>query len=93
MVVLEHLQNQAKTRSGNSANKDRKNLVAAWNWGVKFMQLLRVNPFMEVDKFASNRHGRPVPTLEEFWKVYEVAETEQDKANAVYLFADRGSSR
>jgi hypothetical protein len=28
---------QKEERSGYAANKDRKNLVAAWNWGMKYM--------------------------------------------------------
>ncbi len=33
--ILAALLVQYETRSGDAANKDRKNLVAAWNWGVK----------------------------------------------------------
>lgn len=36
--ILEHLRLQFKTRSGNAANKDRKNLIAAWNWGVRYLE-------------------------------------------------------
>lgn len=32
--VLSYLQSQAQNRSGYAANRDRKNLVAAWNWGI-----------------------------------------------------------
>lgn len=59
---------------------------------MKFMQLLRINPFVEVDKFASNRHGRPVPTLEKFWKVYEKAETEQDNL-MLFTYLQTGARR
>ena len=37
--VQKALQVQSINRSGNAANKDRKNLSAAWSWGVKFLQL------------------------------------------------------
>ena len=92
LIVLEHLQKQAERRSGNSANKDRKNLLAAWNWGVKFMQFPRENPFLAVEKFASDRHSRPVPTLEEFWQIYDEAETEQDKL-MLFAYLQTGARR
>ena len=40
-IVLRHLQQQNSVRSGYAANKDRKNLVAAWNWGIKYLGLPR----------------------------------------------------
>jgi len=33
--VLAYTIKQKEDRSGYAANKDRKNLVAAWNWGMK----------------------------------------------------------
>ena len=36
-IVLSHLRKQMEKRSGYAANKDRKNLVAGWNWGIKYM--------------------------------------------------------
>ena len=37
-LALDKLRQLSKTRSGYSVNKDRKNLVAAWNWAAKFME-------------------------------------------------------
>ncbi|MDR2548737.1 MAG: site-specific integrase [Desulfobulbus sp.] len=73
------LETQAEQRSGNAANKQRKNLKAAWRWGVRFFGLPRDNPFDLVQRFAEVRSQRAVPTLEDFWRVYEVAESYQDK--------------
>ena len=56
-------------RSGNALNKDRKNLVAAWNWGVKYLGLPTANPCL-VEKFPEQRHPRYVPCEEDFWKVF-----------------------
>ncbi len=39
LVVLRHLQKQAKIRSGNAANKQRKNLRVAWQWRGEVSQL------------------------------------------------------
>ncbi len=74
---LKFLSKQAKSRSGNAANKDRKNLSAGWNWGVKFMNLPKDNPFMAVDPFPAEEKPRYVPPEEDFWKVFEVATDEQ----------------
>ncbi len=65
---------QAKTRSGNAANKDRKNLSAGWNWGVKYLNMPRENPFKAVDLFPSDKNPRYVPPEKDFWAVYEVAD-------------------
>jgi integrase len=64
---------------GNAGNKRRKNLRAAWEWGKKFLCLPINNPFDAVPRFAEVRNERHVPTLEEFWKVYNVA-TGSDRA-------------
>jgi len=71
-MVLAVLQSQFATRSGYAANKDRKNLVAAWNWGMKYMGLPAPNPCL-VDKFPEVRQPRYIPPEEDFWAVYELA--------------------
>jgi integrase len=74
---LDFLTIQAKTRSGNAANKDRKNLSAAWNWGIKYMNLSKDNPFKTVTPFPSDSCPRYVPPEEDFWTVYTIAIDEQ----------------
>jgi len=76
--VLSHLQKQAKIRSGYSANKDRKNLVAAWNWGMKYMGLPSPNPCL-VERFPEERQVRYVPPQADFWKIYDQAWSYQDE--------------
>jgi integrase len=72
--VLAHLQEQAQKRSGHAANKDRKNLIAAWNWGRKYLEgFPNLNPCL-VDKFPEVRQPRYVPPEKDFWKVYDLAE-------------------
>ncbi|MCI5143941.1 MAG: site-specific integrase [Candidatus Electrothrix sp. AR3] len=76
--VLTHLAKQARHRSGYAANKDRKNLVAAWNWASEYLpNFPDANPFL-VERFPEIRSNRYYPTEQDFWKVYELAETEQD---------------
>lgn len=84
-VILDHLQRQAKKRSGNGANKDRKNLRAAWQWGKFYLGLPKDNPFDSIQRFAEARSERAVPTLEDFWKVFNVAEEGQDKLMLIAL--------
>ena len=77
--VLEHLKNQALDRSGYAANKDRKNLVAAWNWAAEYIEdFPSKNPFRTA-KFAEIRSHRYIPTLDDFWKVLSNAESDQDR--------------
>ncbi|MDR2549463.1 MAG: site-specific integrase [Desulfobulbus sp.] len=86
------LQRQFASRSGNAANKDRKNLSAAWSWGVKFLHLPGDNPFAKVEKFASERVERYVPTLDDFWKVFNVIENDQDRL-MLYCYLQTGARR
>lgn len=67
--VLAALRVQFETRSGNAANKDRKNLVAAWNWGIRYLGLPTPNP-CQVEKFPEKRHPRYVPGEADFWAAY-----------------------
>jgi integrase len=77
--IMAYTIKQKEDRSGYAANKDRKNLVAAWNWGMKYMDppLPGPNPCL-VDRMPEERQPRYVPPEEDFWKVFEIAEG-QDK--------------
>lgn len=92
LQVQKALQMQSVNRSGNAANKDRKNLSAAWSWGVKFLHLPVDNPFSKVEKFASERFERHVPTLDDYWKVFHVIKNDQDKL-MLYCYLQTGARR
>ena len=77
-------------RSGNALNKDRKNLVAAWNWGIKYLGLPTANPCL-VEKFPEQRHPRYVPGEENFWKVY--AQTEGQDRIMLLCYLHLGARR
>jgi integrase len=83
--VLTYIIKQKEARSGYAANKDRKNLVAAWNWGMKYMNppLPGPNPCL-VDRMPEVREPRYVPPEEDFWKVYDQTEG-QDKVMLLTL--------
>jgi len=91
--VLTHIVKQKEERSGYAANKDRKNLVAGWNWGMKYMDptLPGTNPCL-VEKMPETRQPRYVPPEDDFWKIYAWAEG-QDKVMLLaflHLAARRG---
>ncbi len=71
--ALTVLRKVALETSGNAANKDRKNLAAAWEWGRKYYDLPQINPFSTVEKFPADQHPRYVPPESDFWRVYDVA--------------------
>lgn len=83
-AVMEYVMEQKEVRSGYAANKDRKNLVAGWNWGMKYMDppLPGPNPCL-VERMPEVRQPRYVPPEEDFWKVYEATEGQ----NKVMLLA------
>jgi integrase len=74
--ALEYL--QAQIKDGFSPNKARKNLGAAWSWGLKYMEDFPTrNPFLAVEEFPEKRQPRYVPTEKHFSKVLDLA-TGQD---------------
>lgn len=63
------------TRGGNVANKYRKNLLAAWNWGVDFTEDFPqlIAPFLKVKPFSVVRKDRYVPPEEDMIRVLQQA--------------------
>lgn len=91
--ALVYLQDQFNSRSGYAANKDRKNLAAAWCWGFDYLEgFPNLNPFKLVKKFPEKREPRYVPTEADFWKVVDVSKG-QDRVmllSMLYLAARKG---
>ncbi|WP_285908040.1 site-specific integrase, partial [Pseudodesulfovibrio pelocollis] len=73
VVALNHLSRLKKQTTGNTANRDRKQLAAAWKWGARYLGMDKTNPFRSVDKFPEQRHPRWVPPLEDFRMVVDAA--------------------
>lgn len=91
-LAAAYLAVQKTSRSGYAANKDRKNLVAWWNWCVKYYDVLMPNPFM-VDRMPETRSPRYVPPLNDFMAVLDVCDNIQDKTmlqTFLYTAARRG---
>ena len=74
--ALAYLDRQFKDRGGNSANKDRKNLAAAFKWGQTFKGMAAINPFLIVPRYPEKRTPRYITNEVDFWKVYNLAERE-----------------
>jgi len=92
--VLSFLQEQFDTRSGYSANKARKNLATAWDWGKSFIDGFSElgNPFRAVRRFPEERSPRYIPPEADFWQVMEATHG-QDKimlTSFLHLAARRG---
>lgn len=79
MMILSHLQGQTATRSGNGANKDRKNFIAAWNWGSRYIDHFPPGNPCFVDRFPEVRTRRYVPPEKDFWAIFDQATDEQDQ--------------
>lgn len=79
VIAMKYLNQVAKKRTGAAANKERKNLIAAWNWGVKHLELPDSNPFSRTDRHPVDQKPKHVPTLEEANKVIDAANTIEDR--------------
>ena len=94
MLAAEHLGRQARSRSGYSANTDRKNLRVAWVWGVNMLSMPESNPFARVPKFGEIRKPRYIPPAGDVHKVLAVAasdaETHAFLLTALHAAARRG---
>ena len=82
--VISYFENQYKLRGGNASNCDRKDLLAAWNWGIKYMGLPQPNPFL-TEKFPEKRVTRYVPPERDFWRVFDTADEEEKVLLLTYL--------
>lgn len=88
-VAEDFLAGEARARSGNVANRDRKNLATAWGWGRRFMDGFpkeEENPFQAVETFAEQRKPRYVPPQEDFWAVLGLAQGQDRVMLLAYLY-------
>ncbi len=74
--IQTYLDYQAKTRSGNAANKDRKNLSALWQYGVNILGL-KNNPVMVTKKHSHNPTVQETHTEEEILRILTAADREE----------------
>lgn len=83
-TTQDYLLDQTRKRSNNCANRDRKNLLAMWNWGQKILDL-QSNPVARTDRFSHHRNLQYVPSEEHILRVYAVADAKERAFLDCYL--------
>lgn len=73
-----------KEKSGHRANKYRVHLVRAYNWGMKALGLPGPNPWV-VERYKEEQQPRYVPSIDDFWRVYGVANESERRMLLTYL--------
>lgn len=87
-IVLDFLTTRMKSQSANAANKDRKNILAMWNWGEKFYKKFFKdldNPIIGIPRFAHNRKPQYTPPIEDVLKVIMACTREERFFLSLYL--------
>jgi integrase len=75
-MVLSYLQARSRTTSNNASNKDRKNLLAMWNWGEEILDL-QTNPISKTKKLPHDRAVQYVPPEQDVLKVLIAARRDE----------------
>ena len=83
-MTLRFLDARAAAVSANSYNKDRKNLLAMWSFGKKFLGL-KANPLVDVPKRGEERPAQYVPPAADILKVLAAATREEEVFLDCYL--------
>lgn len=73
-----------KRPSQYASNKDRKNLLALWNWGIKRFNL-SMNPVRNIDKFAYDKPVQYIPPEKDVIRLLEVTTLEEKVFLLSYL--------
>ena len=83
-MVNDYLQNIARMSSANRHNKDRKNLLALWNWGVKIFDL-QTNPVAKTCKLPHDRAPQYTPSTTDILKILQAAKPDERVFLKAYL--------
>ncbi|MGO9568104.1 MAG: tyrosine-type recombinase/integrase [Desulfomonilaceae bacterium] len=75
-MVNAYLHEIARSKSTNRHNKDRKNLLAMWNWGIKILDLPG-NPVAKIEKLPHDRAPQYTPPTADILKVLAAANREE----------------
>ena len=79
-----YLLEQANNRSHYCANRDRKNLLAMWNWGQKILDM-PLNPVAKIDRFPHDRKIQYVPPEKDILRLLAVANRKERAFLDCYL--------
>lgn len=77
VMVIKHLSDRAQKVSDNTWNRDRKNLLAMFNWLRKIHGVLH-NPVVNIDRLPEERKVEYIPSAEDIDKVM-MASSGQDR--------------
>lgn len=83
-MVCSYLEKQARERSNNCANRDRKNLLSLWNWAQKRFDIT-VNPVAKTEKLRHDRKVQYTPSEQEVLKLLAAAGPEDKIMLNCYL--------
>lgn len=83
-IVQDFILRSAAESSHNRANRDRKNLLAFWNWMVRFYDL-PANPVSKSDKLPHDAKEQYVPPEEDILKVLSVCDRKERLFILCYL--------
>ena len=83
-LIQSYLMEQAELRSNNSANRDRKNLMAMWGFGRRIFKLAE-NPVPDIPKFRHSRKAQYVPPESDLLKILAVANARERAFLDCYL--------
>lgn len=82
--IQDFLLKQAKLKSPYSSNRDRKNLLAMWNWGVKILDLPS-NPVAKTFKLPHDRKPQYVPPEQDVIRLMAAANRKERAFLDCYL--------
>jgi len=83
-MVMEYLSQQATARSNHASNRDRKNLLAMWNWGRKILGVNH-NPLTGIDQLPRKRAIQYTPSQGDVLKVMAAATRTEGVFLSCYL--------
>ncbi len=76
-----------KQYSGKNVDRQIKNLKAAWNWGIDYLEMPEVNPFCRLPKAASTgEEPHYMPPLEDMLKVLKLGVKSDEPQHYLVLF-------
>ena len=75
-MIQKYLTHRAQKGSANLHNRDRKHLLAMWNWGMNILGLQR-NPLAHIKPVPHTRRPQYTPPTEDVLRVIAVANREE----------------
>ncbi len=76
-TVRKFLDKIATLKTGHRANRYRRHILRMWSWG-KTARLVSGECPWDVEKYKEVRNPRYIPSEDDFWKVYEIADQVPD---------------